>query len=58
MVLGGIWLAMIHPAIFLAGLFLFLLLAAWLIHRLATFARQLIGSASRPLAGLQGNSTG
>lgn len=43
-VLGGLWLALSHPAVFVGGLVLFVLLAIWLIPKLwkaipALFAR-------------------
>jgi hypothetical protein len=42
MVLGGIWLALFHPIVFLVLLLLFLALAAWLLPKLWRFARRLL----------------
>lgn len=43
-VMGGIWLALVHPAVFIGLLVLFLLLLAWLLPKLWRLARRLWGS--------------
>ena len=61
-VVGGLWLALSHPAVFVGGLVLFVLLAIWLIPKLwrairALFARiaRLFGkdTESPPLEGVR-----
>lgn len=42
LVLGGLWLAIAHPALFLALLVLFLLLLAWLLPKLARFIARVL----------------
>ncbi|HEY6546142.1 MAG TPA: DUF4126 domain-containing protein [Dokdonella sp.] len=42
LVLGGLWLAIAHPAVFLVLLVLFLLLLAWLLPKLARFIAGLL----------------
>lgn len=42
----GIWAFLAHPLWFLAGLVVFLVLAAWLIHRLWRFVRGMLAGAS------------
>jgi uncharacterized membrane protein YjgN (DUF898 family) len=55
MVLGGIWLALFHPIVFLALLAVFLMLVAWLLPKLWRFAKRLI-SALAPRSGATGPS--
>jgi hypothetical protein len=43
-VLGGIWLALFHPLVFLALLLLFLALATWLLPKLWRFVRRVVGA--------------
>jgi hypothetical protein len=47
MVLGGVWVALNHPAVFLASLALFLAFAAWFIVVFARFVRARIARAPR-----------
>lgn len=42
LVLGGLWLAIAHPAVFLVLLALFLLLLAWLLPKLARFIARVL----------------
>ena len=42
LVLGGLWLAIAHPAVFLVLLVLFLLLLAWLLPKLARFIARVL----------------
>ena len=49
MVVGGIWLALFHPVVFLALLLLFALLAAWLLPKLWRFAKRMF-AALKPRA--------
>lgn len=53
LVLGGLWVAIAHPAVFLVLLLVFLLLLAWLLPRLLRFItrlfRRLAGRASDPI---------
>jgi hypothetical protein len=44
MVLGGIWLALFHPLVFIALLVVFLAFAAWLLPKLWRFAKRLIAA--------------
>lgn len=46
MVIGGFWLMLQHPAIFLCVLALFLLLLVWLLPKLWRFLRAMIGRIS------------
>jgi hypothetical protein len=46
MVIGGFWLMLQHPAIFLGVLALFLLLLVWLLPKLWRFLRAMIGRIS------------
>jgi hypothetical protein len=46
MVLGGFWLMLQHPAVFLGALALFLLLLVWLLPKLWRFLRAMIGRIS------------
>jgi len=46
MVMGGMWLALFHPLVFLALLALFLLLIAWLLPKLWRLAKRLFASLS------------
>lgn len=46
MVIGGFWLMLQHPAIFLGALALFLLLLVWLLPKLWRFLRAMIGRIS------------
>jgi hypothetical protein len=43
MVLGGIWLALLHPVVFLVALVAFLAIVAWLLPKLWRFAKRLRG---------------
>lgn len=40
LVIGGLWLALNHPALFLAGLIIFIILMIWLLPRLWRLLRQ------------------
>lgn len=44
MVLGGIWLALFHPIVFIVLLVVFLAFAAWLLPKLWRFAKRLIAA--------------
>jgi hypothetical protein len=44
MVLGGIWLALFHPIVFIVLLLVFLAFAAWLLPKLWRFAKRLIAA--------------
>lgn len=55
MVMGGMWLALFHPLVFVVLLALFLILAAWLLPKLWRFARRLV-SALSPRSGTAGSS--
>ncbi len=48
-VLGGIWLALAHPVLFLVVFAAFLALAAWLLPRLWRFARAVFQRVARPV---------
>ncbi|HLT25965.1 MAG TPA: DUF4126 domain-containing protein [Zeimonas sp.] len=49
-VLGGLWLALTHPLLFLAALVVFLVLAVLLLRALARGARRLLGLGRPPSA--------
>jgi hypothetical protein len=44
MVLGGMWLALFHPIVFIALLLVFLAFVAWLLPKLWRFAKRLIAA--------------
>jgi len=47
-VMGGMWLALFHPAVFIALLLLFLLLVAWLLPKLWRLAKRALRALSPP----------
>jgi hypothetical protein len=48
LVLGGLWVALYHPLLFLAALAAFIALAAWLIWRFWRLLRELFGHRAKP----------
>ena len=54
MVMGGLWLALFHPLVFVVLLVIFLLIAAWLLPKLWRFAKRL-ASALAPRSGATGS---
>ena len=54
MVMGGMWLALFHPLVFVVLLALFLILVAWLLPKLWRFIRRLV-SALSPRSGTAGS---
>lgn len=55
LVMGGMWLALFHPLVFIVLLVVFLAFAAWLLPKLWRFAKRLI-SALAPRSGATGPS--
>jgi hypothetical protein len=53
MVMGGMWLALFHPIVFIVLLVIFLAFAAWLLPKLWRFAKRMI-SALAPRSGAAG----
>jgi hypothetical protein len=50
LVIGGMWLALFHPVVFLVGLAFFLALAAWLLPKLWRFIKRIVSALFAPRA--------
>ena len=53
---GGLWVLFTHPVWFLAGLAVFMLLAAWLLAHVWRFARRILRGGAKPCVAESGRS--